>query len=98
MPKIGGKRNREKPCRIRIYENRIALEIFHVLADGTGAMNILKTLTARYITLKYGEKIPAENGIIDINSEPDKEEMESHLSVMRDLRRLNLLGAKGLSF
>lgn len=74
--RFGGKRNREKPCRIRIYENRIALEIFHVLADGTGAMNILKTLTARYITLKYGEKIPAENGIIDINSEPDKEEME----------------------
>lgn len=74
--RFGGKRNREKPCRVRVYENRIALEVFHVLTDGTGAMNILKTLTARYIFLKYGTKIPAENGIIDVNSEPDDEEME----------------------
>lgn len=74
--RFGGKRNREKPCRVRVYENRIALEVFHVLTDGTGAMNILKTLTARYIFLKYGTKISATDGIIDLSSVPEKEEME----------------------
>lgn len=74
--RFGGKHNREKPYRIRVYENRIALEIFHALTDGTGAMSILKTLTARYISLKYGVKIPAADGILNVNEKPSNEEME----------------------
>ena len=38
--------------RVRYYENRIAVEIFHVLTDGTGGMIFLNTLIAEYITLK----------------------------------------------
>lgn len=33
------------------YRNRINLEVFHVLTDGTGAMNFLKTLVSNYLTL-----------------------------------------------
>ncbi|MDO4567165.1 MAG: hypothetical protein Q4B42_07520, partial [Oscillospiraceae bacterium] len=32
--------------RVRYYKNRIALEVFHVLADGTGGLSFLKTLVA----------------------------------------------------
>lgn len=33
------------------YRNRINLEVFHVLTDGTGAMNFLKTLVSNYLAL-----------------------------------------------
>ena len=74
--RFGGRHNNEKPYRIRVYENRIALEVFHVLTDGTGAMNILKSLTARYISLKYGVNIPATDGIVSLDEKPSDEEME----------------------
>lgn len=74
--RFGKKHDKEKPCRVRVYENRIALEVFHALADGTGAMNILKTITARYIFLRYNKKIPAEYGVLDFDEKPNKEEME----------------------
>ena len=40
--------------RVLYYRNRIAVEFFHVLSDGGGAMAYLKTLTARYLSLRYG--------------------------------------------
>ena len=36
---------------VTYYRNRINLEVFHVLTDGTGAMNFLKTLVSNYLTL-----------------------------------------------
>lgn len=45
--------------RVLYHHNRIAVEFFHALTDGTGAMVYLKTLTARYITLKYHVAHPA---------------------------------------
>jgi len=33
------------------YENKITLETFHSLSDGTGAMEFLKSITYRYLTL-----------------------------------------------
>ena len=51
-----------RKCAFRViaYENRIAVELFHALTDGTGAMIFLKSLTAEYLEQKYGLKIPAE--------------------------------------
>ncbi|MEI3130624.1 MAG: hypothetical protein V8S89_07500 [Oscillospiraceae bacterium] len=51
--------------RVLYHHNRIAVEFFHALTDGTGAMVYLKTLTARYITLKYHVAIPPEDGVLD---------------------------------
>ncbi len=62
--------------RIFYYRNRIAVEFFHVLSDGGGAMAYLKTLVARYLTLKYGAEIPAGDGVLDIHAKPDPEELE----------------------
>ena len=58
--------------RVVVYENRLALEFFHVVTDGNGAMIFLKTIAANYISLKYGILVPAQEGVLDI-TEPVKE-------------------------
>ena len=40
--------------RVNYYNNRINLEMFHVLADGTGAFMFFKNLLTRYIVIKHG--------------------------------------------
>ena len=65
-------------CAFRViaYENRIAVEFFHSLTDGTGALIFLKSLTAEYLEQKYGVSIPAEDGVLDRRQEPQEEELE----------------------
>lgn len=41
--------------QISYYKKRINLEIYHALADGTGALTFLKTLIYYYITIKHKE-------------------------------------------
>ena len=69
-------RQQLKTCCVRIlyYENRIAVEMFHSVTDGTGGMVFLQNLTARYLELKYGIVIPAEKGIVDWQEKPKPEE------------------------
>ncbi len=54
--------NNEFMFRVTYYENRINLEVFHVLTDGAGAMNFLKELTYKYLRLTKEElsKLPEE--------------------------------------
>ena len=65
-------------CALRViaYRNRIAVEYFHSLTDGTGALIFLKTLTAEYLEQKYGISIPCEDVILDRREPPSKEELE----------------------
>ncbi len=64
-------------CCIRIlyYEKRISAEFFHSVTDGHGGLVFLKNLTARYLELKYGEKIPAEYDIAELDEPPKAEEL-----------------------
>ena len=62
--------------RVRYYKNRIALEFFHVLTDGSGGMCFLKTLVAEYLTLRYGVSIPRGATIMDCSERPRPEELE----------------------
>ena len=62
--------------RVLVYRDRIAVEFFHALTDGTGGLIFLKTLVAEYLTQKYGVAIPAENGVLGRLEEPDPEELE----------------------
>ncbi|MGB8455297.1 MAG: hypothetical protein WCD89_23565 [Anaerocolumna sp.] len=39
--------------RVFYYKNRINLEIFHALSDGTGALLFMKSLLYQYLTRKY---------------------------------------------
>lgn len=61
--------------RVYYYECRIALEVFHSLSDGGGAMHLLRTMTAVYLRLK-GYEIPDGRGVLALTEEPDPEELE----------------------
>ena len=65
-------------CAFRViaYKNRLAVELFHALTDGTGGLIFLKSLAAEYAQQKYGVPIPCENGILDRREMPSAEEME----------------------
>ena len=62
--------------RVIVFHNRIAVEFFHSLTDGTGAMIFLKSLVAEYLEQKYDIKIPCENGIVDRMAQPTDAELE----------------------
>lgn len=62
--------------RVMYFQNRIAVEFFHSLTDGTGGMVYLKTLTARYLSLRHGIEIPTEEGVLDWRELPRPEELE----------------------
>lgn len=65
-------------CAFRViaYENRIAVELFHCLTDGNGALVFLKTLVAQYLQLKYSLQIPCTHGVLDCREAPDPQELE----------------------
>jgi len=62
--------------RVRFYENRIAVEFFHVLTDGTGGLIFLQTLVAEYLRLRYSAGIPRSNRVLDCAEPPRPQEAE----------------------
>ena len=62
--------------RVIVFHNRIAVEFFHSLTDGTGALIFLKSLLAEYLEQKYRIEIPCENGVLDRKAQPSDEELE----------------------
>lgn len=67
-----------RQCAFRViaYHDRIAVEFFHSLTDGTGALIFLKTLVAEYLEQKHGITIPVEHGVLDRKQKPLDEELE----------------------
>lgn len=61
--------------RVRYHKNRIAIEIFHAITDGTGCLIFLKTLTAQYLRLG-GADIPNGEGVLDCTQKALPEELE----------------------
>ncbi len=62
--------------RVLVYENRIAVELFHSITDGNGGLVFLKSLVAEYLHQKYDVVIPASHGILDRLEEPSEAEIE----------------------
>ena len=67
---------RECAFRVVVYKNRIAVELFHALTDGTGGMIFLKTLLAEYLSRKYGISVPNTDGVLCRMDEPSPAELE----------------------
>ena len=65
-------------CAIRVlyYRNRMAVEFFHAVTDGTGGMVFVKTLAAEYVRERYGVQIPAACGIKDLADAPTEGELQ----------------------
>lgn len=73
---MNSKELRKNCLRVLYYKDRIAVEVFHSLADGRGGSVFLCNLTAHYIELKHGITIPCEGLICDLKQTPPEEELE----------------------
>ncbi len=62
--------------RVIVHERRVAVEMFHSLTDGNGALVFLKSLLAEYLGQKHGVYIPAGQGVLGRLEEPTEEEFE----------------------
>lgn len=62
--------------RVLYYENRISVEFFHVITDGTGGMTFLKVLCAEYLRLT-GVSFTPDETLWDINMTPTTAEFEN---------------------
>ena len=83
--------------RMTYFENRISLDVFHILADGAGALEFMKTLLYCYFE-KSGISINAENKIILPTSPTTSEEVEDSFSkffTKRKIKDLNVDALKG---
>jgi NRPS condensation-like uncharacterized protein len=61
------------------YKNRISVEFFHILTDGTGAVAFLRALVAEYLRL-LGYEAEADETLIDITEAPVKEEIRNEFA------------------
>ncbi len=77
------RQERKRPCavmdlgqvtspslRVVYWENRVSVEFFHILTDGTGAGVFLRTLVKTYLRL-LGESVPDGPDALDITQPPD---------------------------
>ena len=76
LTRMSRKETRACALRVIVYKKRVAVEIFHSLTDGNGALVFLKSLAAEYIQQKYNVKIPCTKGILDRLEEPKSTEFE----------------------
>ncbi len=65
--------------RVLYYKNRISVEFFHILTDGTGAVAFLRTLVAEYLRL-LGYEAEGDETLIDISDPPEKEEIRNEFA------------------
>lgn len=61
--------------RISYYRNRLTIEFFHVLADGTGGLAFLKSILYTYLTLQ-NHTINTEGKVLTYDSPIDEKELE----------------------
>ena len=76
LARMSREETRQCAFRVIVYQNRVAVEMFHSITDGNGALVFLKTLVAEYLRQKHGIRIPAEQGVLGRLEEPSEEEME----------------------
>lgn len=62
--------------RLMYWQNRISLEMFHILTDASGGLVFLKTLTAEYLRLRGVAYQPGE-GVLDVHAAPGVQETEN---------------------
>lgn len=83
--------------RVEYYKKRITMEFFHVVCDGTGAMEFYKSVIYSYFSLK-GYEIDTEGRVLTVNSPIRPEELEDSFVAnykplkFKDLKIKNLTG------
>lgn len=71
---------------VTYYKNRINLEVFHSLTDGTGALGFLKTLLYYYITIRYRDDFHDKLPVLDYDASLTQKMDDSFLKHYTDQR------------
>lgn len=61
--------------RVLYCDNVVAIEAFHALTDGYGAIASFTTLIAEYLRLKHGIHIPVEKTLVNLEEPPAVDEL-----------------------
>ncbi|MGN1398699.1 MAG: hypothetical protein ACI4WG_01710 [Erysipelotrichaceae bacterium] len=73
---MGKKELRNNCLRVLYFKNRIAIELFHSIGDGTSGRIFLCTLVAHYLQLKKGLTYKADKLFLDVSQQPEEEELK----------------------
>lgn len=76
LTRMSKRETRKCAFRVIVYKKRVAIEVFHSITDGNGALTFLKSLVAEYLWQKYLVKVPAENGVLSRIDYPKESELE----------------------
>ena len=74
---------------VSYYRKRINLEMYHALADGTGALNFLKIIVYYYLTMKYEEKFQEKPPRLDYDASFSQKMDDSFLKHYNGDKKLN---------
>lgn len=88
--------NRHFMYRLLYYKNRIAVEYFHALTDGTGGMTFLLSLTNEYLRLTHGTDASPAKYILSCSETPSPEEYED--SFLRYYDKTTIGRAESVSY
>ena len=89
--------------RVMYFNNRITFEFFHILCDGSGALQFIKSLIHTYLTL-LGLDLDTENKILTADSPIDPREYEDSFAEnykpvkLKEINITNLTGSTSQAF
>ncbi len=83
---ISVSRSNSHTFRVLYYKNRISVEFFHVLTDGMGGMEFLKTLISEYLRL-LGKDIDLRGRGYSLKEAPSKEEFENGFEIVPNAKK-----------
>ena len=75
LEKITFNKTRGFNFRVTYFGNRISIEFFHAIADGSGGVEFLKSLLYTYLNLR-GENVLSEQKVITVNTPVSMHEIE----------------------
>ena len=80
--------------RVNYFQRRINLEMFHVLADGTGAFIFFKALVSCYLSLKYDLKLMEKPDEISSTTDKTADAFSHFYQQQKGLKQLKEMSAK----
>ncbi|MCJ7736894.1 MAG: hypothetical protein MUQ10_06205 [Anaerolineae bacterium] len=84
--------------KVKCYKRRIAVEFSHVLTDGVGGLEFLKTLVHRYLVLTGKVSESSLAGILNVSEAPGPEESEDAFLRVLEIEKDALKGKERTLF
>ena len=82
-------RSGSQSFRVLHYNNRISVEFFHILTDGSGGMVFLRTLLAEYLRLLGIESGKEDRGTFDVDGIPSPSELTNEFALVPKTQKIS---------